>query len=481
MKKAIFLSIAGALVVFTAANYISYSHDQMAAVAALNNSAASGSSLDIHIANDETVSITGATISTIGTSSITVTAARGMYLSPWTVNIVPRTMMTQKDNSKSSLAEFSVGDYVSINGTLDTSKSVPTIGATKIKDYSIKTLVTQLSGSVLSINASSSSFLMATAKNGNVNVVISAQTFLGQGQYNINNVFSSIKLGEKATVGGVMNTLTNSVKATKIIFENDSGEAWSGKEISIKTDTSDIQTFINKPKGTTFDLLLIFHGTTESSDNNTKAALDLSNQLGKKIIADRPGLMTASVVYDANEILRGGKIPIDTAEKALEWFQNGQASNELGIKINKIYLLGHSQGGYVVIKLNSLYKTDGVIANGPGPIDLTWHCKKAQSGPSLANDEVCNVMQKLYGDAKTNPAPYDERSLVFGLGPMKAPLLILQGLDDKKGQLELIPELMAKLKSYENGPSIQLVEIPNVGHYTFTDRTSWSALTKFLK
>ena len=46
------------------------------------------------------------------------------------------------------------------------------------------------------------------------------------------------------------------------------------------------------------------------------------------------------------------------------------ASQELGITVNKIFLGGHSQGGYMVTRLNTMHQTHGVIANAPGPLNL---------------------------------------------------------------------------------------------------------------
>ena len=78
-------------------------------------------------------------------------------------------------------------------------------------------------------------------------------------------------------------------------------------------------------------------------------------------------MMIVSVAYPQEKILFGDNIV--QAEAALLWLKN-KAGEELGATIKKIFLGGHSQGGYVVTRLNTMHKTNGVIANAPGPLNL---------------------------------------------------------------------------------------------------------------
>ena len=131
-----------------------------------------------------------------------------------------------------------------------------------------------------------------------------------------------------------------------------------------------IDVVIDKPALNEVDVLLVFHGTVLYDSNLMTAANTTLDKF--KSILDRADIMIVSVAYPQENVLLGDGI--NQCEAALLWLKNN-ASQELGISINKIFLAGHSQGGYLVTRLNTMHQTDGVIANAPGPLNLVYRCQ----------------------------------------------------------------------------------------------------------
>ena len=127
----------------------------------------------------------------------------------------------------------------------------------------------------------------------------------------------------------------------------------------------DIDVVIDKPALNEMDVLLVFHGTVLYDSNLITAANTTLDKF--KGILDRNDMMIVSVAYPQENVLFGDSII--ECEAALLWLKNN-ANQELGITVNKIFLAGHSQGGYMATRLNTIHQTNGVIANAPGPLNL---------------------------------------------------------------------------------------------------------------
>jgi pimeloyl-ACP methyl ester carboxylesterase len=101
-------------------------------------------------------------------------------------------------------------------------------------------------------------------------------------------------------------------------------------------------------------------------------------------------------------------------------------------------MAGHSQGAYVVTRLNTLHPTDGVIANAPGPLDFEFRCLLEERGGAPGSQE-CGLMVQRYGPASANPAPYRKISLLSFTEDFKTDALFVQGLDDSAIQMRSWP------------------------------------------
>ena len=203
--------------------------------------------------------------------------------------------------------------------------------------------------------------------------------------------------------------------------------------------------------GSTLDVVVLYHGTITSAGVTPfdAASTFMSIALNKVDLKDK---IIFSVAYPQDAIpdyiqnpeLATQQFPgfnvdsyigdnIGYAEAALLWVKNTLpaylTANNIPKTINKVYTFGHSQGAYLVHRLNRLQTVDGVIANAPGPIDLLARC----SGDQNTGNVSCNKINIGLGSTLTNPDEYNGRSLKNFLSGTLSPTLFTQALDDTTG------------------------------------------------
>lgn len=215
---------------------------------------------------------------------------------------------------------------------------------------------------------------------------------------------------------------------------------------------------IEKPTGTEMDALLVYHGTVLYDANLMSAANNVIDDF--KGILDRKDMLIVGVPYPGENMLLGDNIIY--AEAALLWVKN-KASQELGISIKKIFLGGHSQGGYLVTRLNTMHETNGVIANAPGPFNLVYRCQLEESG-QIAAGATCNKLRAAYGTTSANPNAYMARSLLTFTRGFKSDILFVQGLNDSPIQMYSWPVFKQEVNNCTDCKSIRMVEIPGGEH-----------------
>ena len=152
------------------------------------------------------------------------------------------------------------------------------------------------------------------------------------------------------------------------------------------------------------------------------------------------------------------------------------ANEELGITVNKIFLAGHSQGGYMVTRLNTMHQTNGVIANAPGPLNLVYRCQLEENG-QIQPSTFCANIRNVYGTTSNNPNAYFQRSLLNFTNDFKSDILFVQGLDDSPIQMYSWPTFKQDVISCTNCQNRQFVEISGGGHISLFE--SLLAKTEF--
>ncbi len=230
------------------------------------------------------------------------------------------------------------------------------------------------------------------------------------------------------------------------------------KTRTITYNKTDVDVVIDKPALNEVDVLIIFHGTVKSDKNIIPAAKRTLDKF--KSLLDKQDIMMISVAYPQHNILFGDNII--QAEAALLWVKH-RAEKELGITVKKIFLAGHSQGGYIVTRLNTMHQTDGVIANAPGPLNLVFRCQLEEKG-KMRKGYVCDTLRSVYGTTTTNSKAYFQRSLLNFTNGFKSDILFIQGLNDKAIQMYSWPAFKQDVLNCTNCQSREFVEINGMGH-----------------
>ena len=240
---------------------------------------------------------------------------------------------------------------------------------------------------------------------------------------------------------------------------------------TITYNNINVDVVIDKPALNEVDVLLVFHGTVLNDSNIMSAANTTLDQF--KNILDRTNMMIVAVAYPQENLLLGDSII--QCEAALLWLKNN-ASQELGITVNKIFLGGHSQGGYMVTRLNTMHQTNGVIANAPGPLNLVYRCQLEENG-QVQSSVVCTNLNNAYGTTTNNPNAYLQRSLLNFTNGFKSDIIFFQGLDDSPIQMYLWPTFKQYVNSCLTCQNRQFVEISGGGHVSLFE--SLNAKTEF--
>ena len=244
---------------------------------------------------------------------------------------------------------------------------------------------------------------------------------------------------------------------------------------SVSFNEINVDVVIDKPALDAFDVLLVFHGTVLYDSNIMTAA---NRTLDKfKEILDRNDMMIVSVAYPQENLLFGDNII--QGEAALLWLKN-EASKELGVNIKKIFLGGHSQGGYMVTRLNTMHQTNGVIANAPGPLNLVFRCQLEENGQVQSGAE-CTKLKNTYGTTSSNPNAYFQRSLLNFTNGFKSDILFVQGLNDSPIQMYSWPTFKQDVINCSSCQKRQFVEIPGGDHGAlFKSMTAKREFNKFI-
>jgi hypothetical protein len=227
---------------------------------------------------------------------------------------------------------------------------------------------------------------------------------------------------------------------------------------TIRYNDVSVDVVIDKPEENEVDVLIVYHGTV-GYDSLILDAAHNALTVFKKLL-DRSDIMIVSVAYPEENILFGDNI--QQAEAALLWVKN-TASQELGIKVNKVFLGGHSQGGYLVTRLNTMHKTNGVIANAPGPLNLVFRCQLEENG-KVPNGLACTGLYNEYGSTSINPDAYYQRSLLNFTNGFKSEILFIQGMNDSPIQMYSWPLFKQQIEDCSDCQRSQFLELSGLGH-----------------
>lgn len=216
------------------------------------------------------------------------------------------------------------------------------------------------------------------------------------------------------------------------------------------------QAWIKKPRSKESDVFVLFHGTVQGDDQIVSAA--------KKTLDSAEAVFGSDHLYVSVAYSQSGDIGdnIPQAEAAVLWVQN-KAEKDLDHQMKRVFLLGHSQGGYIVTRLNTMLVTDGVIANAPGPLDFKLRCELEEQG-KYDPSRYCRSLNTQFGSTNSAPQAYVEKSLLTYIEGFKSKILFTQGLTDDEIQLTSWPTLKQKATECTSCAEASFLEIPGLGH-----------------
>ncbi|MEK7140878.1 MAG: DUF5666 domain-containing protein [Patescibacteria group bacterium] len=148
-------------------------------------------------------------------STISGTITWGSFSLRVRVEVDGSTNFVRRFSGNSSMAEISVGDFLTVQGMLraDVADTL-TVRATHVKNWSVQKRNASFFGKVTSVMASSTSFMLDTEERGAQTIIVGSSTEIMKAGIRI--TFSDIRVGDKINAHGVWNNLQNTLDAQKI-------------------------------------------------------------------------------------------------------------------------------------------------------------------------------------------------------------------------------------------------------------------------
>lgn len=187
-----------------------------------NNGKVNGSAREVHIAEDGTVLVRGATISSISGNTIVASVTWGNSGLSWTVRTDGSTEFVRSSGGTNRVGDLATGHVISFAGILDASSTPFTVNAKVVKDWSLPQQVT-LNGKVKSVNSGSQNFVIESKKDSDVTVTIASSTVI-QLKNGGAATFAEITVNDEVKATGLYNSGAKTLAAQKIVVENDNDD-----------------------------------------------------------------------------------------------------------------------------------------------------------------------------------------------------------------------------------------------------------------
>jgi hypothetical protein len=173
-----------------------------------------GSQVEFSVRNNGAAKLSGLKVTSISGSTLVGEAAFTTGKLNVTVTTDSNTKFFRRFESAASLSQLSVGDYITVSGTLSVSGNAFTLAAKTVQDNSIQFRTgTTFNGSVTSVT-SSSTFVLASKDQGALVVTTNGAT-----KIYLNNALvtgSQVVVGSNVTVTGLFNNAARTVLADTV-------------------------------------------------------------------------------------------------------------------------------------------------------------------------------------------------------------------------------------------------------------------------
>lgn len=199
-----------------------------------------GSTLEVHVNDNGSVSIQGARVEQVSGTTIFCKVYWGVSFIRVTVRTNDKTVFEKRFGQKITVKELSVGDFISVTGDLFEGSNSLDVVAKKVKNWSLQTLEESFSGTISELSASPAGYVLNSKTRGKVTLIVASSTPVMKG---------SLTLGTDALGVGV-----NVTSATGVF--NNLNKTLTVQTIRIYQDMAKF-----KPRN--------FEGTIKSIDGNT--------------------------------------------------------------------------------------------------------------------------------------------------------------------------------------------------------------------
>ena len=164
---------------------------------------------------DGTVIIKGAKVVQLAGTNIFVQTIWGISRIRWIITASQSTLVTRRFDGISNISEIGIGDYLNIEGMLDSSGDSLVVRAKKIKNWTKENEVTKFSGSIISLTSASSTFDLVTPQGTLIHVRGIVNMQIKKGARTI--AFTDLKNGDRVlSANGAYNAIDRALSLEQL-------------------------------------------------------------------------------------------------------------------------------------------------------------------------------------------------------------------------------------------------------------------------
>ncbi len=183
-----------------------------------------GSTLEVHVNDNGTVTVHGARVEQLAGSTLFAKVYWGVSFIRLTVRTNNNTIFEKRFGQNMAVNEISIGDFISVHGTLFEGSNSLDVVATKVKDWSLQTMDETISGTIIDLATTTETqgFIVNTKNRGKVTLLVAISTPVNKGSL----VLKSDVLGVGTRITSATGTYNNLKKTFDVrtirIYQNSS-------------------------------------------------------------------------------------------------------------------------------------------------------------------------------------------------------------------------------------------------------------------
>lgn len=179
-----------------------------------------GSTLEVHVNDNGSVSIQGARVEQVSGTTIFCKVYWGVSFIRVTVRTNDKTVFEKRFGQKITVKELSVGDFISVTGDLFEGSNSLDVVAKKVKNWSLQTLEDSFSGTISELSTSPAGYVLNSKTRGKVTLIVASSTPVMKGSLTLGT--DDLGVGVNVTSAtGVFNNLNKTLTVQTIRIYQD--------------------------------------------------------------------------------------------------------------------------------------------------------------------------------------------------------------------------------------------------------------------